>query len=72
MKIGNDKTKLHSHFFILPFKCSRCGNRFMLEYGLRQQIRNSDFLDNLFDERYYHYCGICSIEIMKEQGEIKE
>lgn len=72
MKIGNDKTKLHPHFFIFPFKCDKCGNKFMLEYGLRQQIEDSDIFDNLFDDRYRHYCGICSVDIMKEQRQIEE
>jgi hypothetical protein len=68
MLIGVNKEKLHEHFFVLPFRCEKCGNVFMLERGLRKT--NScycDLLDRLDGiGKYVKYCGICSQEIAKE------
>lgn len=69
MLIGTNKEKLHAHYFVLPFKCEKCGNVFMLERGLR---RKNDCYENIFDrlafgtKKYEKYCGICSVEIAKK------
>ena len=69
MLIGVNKEKLHEHYFVLPFKCEKCGNVFMLERGLR---RKNDSYDCLMDRlewgipKYIKYCGICSVEIAKK------
>ena len=68
MLIGINKEKLHEHYFVLPFKCEKCGNVFMLERGLR---RKNDCYECIFDrfdgeKKYEKYCGICSQEIVKE------
>lgn len=71
MLIGTNKEKLHEHYFVLPFRCKKCGNLFMLERGLR---RKNEYYDGLLDRfdgigKYEKYCGICSVEIAKENNE---
>ena len=69
MLISTNKKRLHAHYFVLPFKCDKCGNTFMLEWGLR---RKNDMYDNFSDylvtgtKKYEKYCGICSQEISKK------
>lgn len=68
MLIGINKEKLHEHYFVLPFRCEKCGNLFMLERGLR---RKNDYYDGLLDrlegyKKYEKYCGICSLEIAEK------
>ena len=69
MLIGENKEKLHEHYFVLPFRCDKCGNLFMLERGLR---RKNDCYDGLLDrlefgtKKYEKYCGICSVEIAEK------
>ncbi len=68
MLIGINKEKLHEHYFVLPFRCEKCGNVFMLERGLRRLNDNYDGLLDRFDGigKYEKYCGICSQEIAKK------
>ena len=66
MLIKSDETKLHEHFYILPFKCENCGNWFMLEHGLIQKNDYYEFGDFICgDKKYTKYCDICSREIVK-------
>lgn len=69
MLIGVDKHRLHSHFFILPFKCDKCGNTFMFEHGLRKVNEWDDFLDFILAPQVCQdrYCSICSVEVMAEE-----
>jgi len=71
MLISTNKERLHAHYFVLPFKCERCGNTFMLEWGLRRKNDlYNDFSDRLDGIRKYEkYCGICPQEIAaREEG----
>ena len=57
-------------FFIFPFKCELCGNRFMLEYGykFRKDIRLDKFREGYLTFFYKNekVCDICSKEIIDE------
>ena len=69
MLIGTNKEKLHEHFFVLPFRCEKCGNLFMFERGLR---RKNEYYCCLLDrlgggKKYSKYCGICSVEIAEKE-----
>ena len=67
MLIGTNKEKLHEHFFVLPFRCEKCGNVFMLERGLRRENYRYEWFDWFFGvKKYEKYCGICSQEIAKK------
>lgn len=68
MLIGVNTEKLHEHYFVLPFRCEKCGNLFMLERGLRRRNEYyEDFLDRADGiKKYEKYCGICSQEIAKK------
>ena len=69
MLLSNDKYKLHSHFFILPFRCDNCGNTFMFEHGLRRYMTGSGWLERLVfpEESMARYCSICSMEIIESE-----
>ena len=71
MLIGINKEKLHEHYFILPFRCEKCGNLFMFERGLRRRNGYYDCFLARFDgyKKYSKYCGICSQEIIKKEEE---
>ncbi len=73
MLIGTNKEKLHAHYFILPFRCEKCGNVFMLERGLRKinscYCNPLDRLDG--NPKYIKYCGICSVEIAEKEARKK-
>ena len=72
MLIGTNKEKLHEHYFVLPFRCEKCGNLFMLERGLRRRNKHYDFLDwGLGIKKYEKYCEICSVEIAKKEARKK-
>ena len=73
MLIGTNKEKLHEHFFVLPFRCEKCGNVFMLERGLRRKNGCYDGLLARLDgcKKYEKYCGICSQEIAKKEEKKK-
>lgn len=68
MLIGTNTEKFHEHYFVLPFKCDKCGNVFMLERGLRRKSEYYDGLSDRFDgyKKYEKYCGICAQEIIKK------
>ena len=68
MLIGINKEKLHEHYFVLPFRCDKCGNLFMLERGLRRRDTSyENFLDRLDGiKKYEKYCEICSVEIAEK------
>ena len=55
-------------FFILPFKCELCGNRFMFEHGykFRKDIRLYEFRGRYAKDFYKgeKVCDICSKEIV--------
>ena len=55
-------------FFILPFKCELCGNRFMFEHGykFRKNLRLHEFR-GVYSKDFYaneKVCDICSKEII--------
>jgi len=69
MLLSSNKYELHSHFYILPFRCDNCGNTFMFEHGLRRYVDGFDFLDRLVEpeETMERYCSICSMEIIESE-----
>ena len=69
MLLFSNRRELHSHFFILPFKCDKCGNTFVFEHGLRRYCDGFDFLDRLVEpeETMERYCSICSMEIIESE-----
>lgn len=71
MLLSCDKYKLHNHFFILPFRCDKCGNTFMFEHGLRRYIDGYDPIDRCIEPEsaMERYCSICSVEFIEREKE---
>lgn len=71
MLLMTDKHKFHSHFFILPFRCDKCGNTFMFEHGLRRYIEGNGWLERMIfpEDSMMRYCSICSVEIIEREEE---
>ena len=74
MLLSSDKYKLHSHFFILPFRCDNCGNTFVFEHGLRRYISGNWWIDRLMfpKDSMRRYCSICATEIIGSEREKNE
>ena len=74
MLLSSDKYKMHSHFYIFPFRCDKCGNTFVFEHGLLRYIDGYDFLDRLVEpeETMERYCSICSAEIIESERKENE